>query len=415
MSVQNIYDKLMISIGNPFGVCGLMGNIKAESGMISNNVQNSCEARLGMNDAQYTVAVDSGIYLNFGTDRVGYGLCQWTSSGRKTGLLNYAKATNRSIGDEDMQIEWLIHELSVAYKSVFSTLKSAKSVKEASDAVVLKFERPKSVLPESSETTRTKTLTARQKLGEEFYNQLVRGKSNLKICIDAGHYLGTPGKRCLKSLDPEETREWILNDRIADKLESMLEDYDCEVLRADDTTGSKDVSLSDRAKKSNNFKSDVYISIHHNAGINGGKGGGTVVYYYSSDKKRPVQANSLYNSIVAQTSLKGNRAEPIKKKRFTVLSNTNAPAFLIENGFMDSQSDVPIILTEDHAIRTAKGILSWLITTWNLKEIKKPQNSNSTATINYRVQCGAFNSKEDAEILAAKLKAAGFEAIIVNN
>ena len=22
------------------------------------------------------------------------------------------------------------------------------------------------------------------------------------ICIDAGHYLGTPGKRCLKSIDP---------------------------------------------------------------------------------------------------------------------------------------------------------------------------------------------------------------------
>jgi len=34
------------------------------------------------------------------------------------------------------------------------------------------------------------------------------------ICIDAGHFLGTPGKRCLKSIDPNETREWVLNDNI---------------------------------------------------------------------------------------------------------------------------------------------------------------------------------------------------------
>ena len=26
------------------------------------------------------------------------------------------------------------------------------------------------------------------------------------ICIDAGHCLSTPGKRCLKSIDPNETR-----------------------------------------------------------------------------------------------------------------------------------------------------------------------------------------------------------------
>ena len=38
------------------------------------------------------------------------------------------------------------------------------------------------------------------------------------ICIDAGHGLHTPGKRCLKSLDPRETREWRLNARVADKL-----------------------------------------------------------------------------------------------------------------------------------------------------------------------------------------------------
>ena len=41
---------------------------------------------------------------------------------------------------------------------------------------------------------------------------------NFKIALTAGHYKYTAGKRCLKSIDPNETREWWLNDRIADKV-----------------------------------------------------------------------------------------------------------------------------------------------------------------------------------------------------
>ena len=66
-----------------------------------------------------------------------------------------------------------------------------------------------------------------------------------KLAIDAGHYKGTAGKRCLKSIDPNETREWILNSRIAEKLETILSDYEnIQILRVDDITGEKDTSLS---------------------------------------------------------------------------------------------------------------------------------------------------------------------------
>ena len=92
-----------------------------------------------------------------------------------------------------------------------------------------------------------------------------------KIALTAGHYKGTPGKRCMKSLDPNETREWVLNDRICDKIEQKLKAYDgYQLLRTDDTTGATDVSLSNRTKKANSFGADFYLSIHHNAGINGG-------------------------------------------------------------------------------------------------------------------------------------------------
>lgn len=142
MGVENIYNRLMAEIKNPYGAAGAMGNIEAESGLRANNLQNSVEKRLGMTDEEYTAAVDNGSYVDFCTDRGGYGLCQWTSAGRKTGLLNFAKSKGVSIGNEDMQIEWMLHELRTSYKGVLSALKGAKSVKEASNVFMCKFERP---------------------------------------------------------------------------------------------------------------------------------------------------------------------------------------------------------------------------------------------------------------------------------
>ena len=187
----------------------------------------------------------------------------------------------------------------------------------------------------------------------------------IKIAIDAGHGLYTAGKRItLKGY--ESTREWSLNDAIADELQYLLSFYNCEVQRMDDTTGATDVSLKNRVKKANNWGADVYISIHHNAGVHGGSGGGTVVFYYSSKSERAVQAIDLYNQVVNLTGLIGNRSTKVKKKGYYVIKNTKMPAFLIENGFMDSKTDVPIILTEAHAHKTARGLLNFLIKNYGL-------------------------------------------------
>ena len=200
------------------------------------------------------------------------------------------------------------------------------------------------------------------------------------IAIDAGHGMGTSGKRCLKSIDPNQTREWYLNDRIADRLQELLAGYDCRVIRVDDTTGAKDISLSARVKTANNAGADAYVSIHHNAGINGGTGGGTVVYYYSCNAQRAAQAQKLYNDIVDKTGLKGNRSQPVQKNGFYVIKNTKMPAFLIENGFMDSRTDTPKILTTEHAERTAQGILVFLVEEFALQP--KSLSTGHTATQN---------------------------------
>lgn len=197
------------------------------------------------------------------------------------------------------------------------------------------------------------------------------------IALDAGHGMKTAGKRCLKSLDPNETREWWLNDRITDKVETALAAYDCTVLRVDDTTGAKDVSLAARVNAANSAKADIYVSIHHNAGLGGRTGGGTVVYYSTNKTAQKGKAQRLYDAVVAKTGLKGNRSQKTIEKGFYVIKNTTMPAFLIENGFMDSPTDVPIILSEAHAEKTAQGVLDFLVSELSLHKIghQKPQTS----------------------------------------
>lgn len=126
-----------------YGVAGLMGNLYAESGLRPNNLQNTYEGKFGMADAEYTELVDKGRYTNFVRDSAGYGLAQWTYWSRKEALLAYAKASKKSIGDLEMQLDFLLKELS-SY-GLLGRLKTVSTVLEASNIVLLEFEKPASM------------------------------------------------------------------------------------------------------------------------------------------------------------------------------------------------------------------------------------------------------------------------------
>ena len=228
-----------------------------------------------------------------------------------------------------------------------------------------------------------------------------------KIALTAGHYKGTPGKRCLKSLDHNETREWVLNDRIADKVEKLLKSYEgYTLLRTDDTTGEKDINLTARTDAANNFKADFYLSIHHNAGVNGGSGGGIMAYTYTKvSEETKAWQKALYEALIKHTGLKGNRSTPMATSNLHECRETNMPAVLLELGFMDSKTDVPVILTEKFADQCAAAIVEVLVAKGNL--VKKPETQ-----VLYRVQVGAYSNEANAKETQEKLKAAGFDAII---
>lgn len=139
---KTIWDFLMQHIGNPFGVAGLMGNLYAESGLRSDNLQSTYEKKLGYTDKTYTAAVDSGAYGNFVKDSAGYGLAQWTYHTRKQRMLDYHRAANKSIGDLNTQLLFLVKELNENYPAVWKDLRDADSVMDASNSVLMKYERP---------------------------------------------------------------------------------------------------------------------------------------------------------------------------------------------------------------------------------------------------------------------------------
>lgn len=170
---KQIWDFLKAEGFNDFGVAGLMGNLLAESGLRPNNMEDQYQSKLGYNDDSYTRAVDNGTYTNFVKDAVGYGLAQWTYWTRKQSLLNFARQSNKSIGDLNMQLCFLVKELKELYtNSVYNVLRKATSVLEASNAVLLNFERPAN-MGASVQATRAR-------YGQTYYDRYASGASSNK-------------------------------------------------------------------------------------------------------------------------------------------------------------------------------------------------------------------------------------------
>lgn len=171
-----------------------------------------------------------------------------------------------------------------------------------------------------------------------------------KVAYCAGHDLSTPGKRVPKKLDPAQTREWVLNDRVARYFNERMLQYDgVQTMRTDDSTGKKEIEIKDRTAAANAWGADLYIDMHHNAGAKLTNAGGVVVYSYPGSKKGREYRDAIYAAVIEAGGLKGNRSNPKKEKAYKSLKLAKAPAVLIEYGFMDSRADYPVISTEEYA------------------------------------------------------------------
>lgn len=169
----------------------------------------------------------------------------------------------------------------------------------------------------------------------------------IKIGLDAGHGMNTPGKRT-----PSGEREWSFNNKVIKATTDRLNQYEnIQVIRLDDASGNNDISLTARTNKANTEKVALVVSFHHNAnsGI-WGTWGGTETYTYNGSYPETERLAKLIHTRVMTAY--GLRDRGLKKADFHMLRATNMPTVLVEGGFMDSSIDI-LKLRDDNVLRNA--------------------------------------------------------------
>lgn len=149
-SMEQIWNFLVGSGCTEQGAAALMGNLQAESGCRSVRVQGDyAYGNAEQYSADYTQKVDSGeisesSFVNNGPNGGGYGLAQWTDPSRKQKLYTYAKSHDRSIGDLQTQLEYLISELSTNsyYAQIWQLMQSSTDINQICDLILVRFENP---------------------------------------------------------------------------------------------------------------------------------------------------------------------------------------------------------------------------------------------------------------------------------
>ena len=190
----------------------------------------------------------------------------------------------------------------------------------------------------------------------------------MRILIDAGHGIDTPGKR-----SPDGSfLEYLWNRQVADlvvaRLRSSGMDADLVV------TETNDIPLRTRAMRVNRecdrlgASNVILVSIHANAAGNGKSWMNATGWecHTSPGKTRSDElAEAFYDSF--------SRAFPDKKMRrdfsdgdsdkessFYILTKTRCPAVLLENFFYDNRNECAWLLLEGTKVRIADAIVAGL-------------------------------------------------------
>lgn len=177
----------------------------------------------------------------------------------------------------------------------------------------------------------------------------------MKILIDNGHGINTPGKR-----SPDgELLEGIYNREIAQRITTRLQQQgiDAELLVPED----EDISLHDRCLRAN--KQSIFhgetnvliISIHCNAASSDGKwhnARGWSVYtskgQTEADKLADCLATAAYDNLPGEiVRADWSDGDIDIEESFFILSHTLSPAVLTENLFMDTLQQKTFLLSEE--------------------------------------------------------------------
>lgn len=136
--MQGIYDKLRAGGLSHAGACGMIGNLRAESSLVPNIAQRGMTE---LSDTEYTTKFDT-VPAACVYDGVGYGLAQWTFWSRKQALSDFAKSRGLSVGDKNMQLDFIIRELKSDFAGLYAFLCRTEDIPAAAERICREYEKP---------------------------------------------------------------------------------------------------------------------------------------------------------------------------------------------------------------------------------------------------------------------------------
>lgn len=225
-----------------------------------------------------------------------------------------------------------------------------------------------------------------------------------KVFLGVGHGGSDPGATA------NGWKEADLNLAIALSCNTELVRHGVQVLMS--RTKDENDTLTEEIKECNKFGPDLAVDIHNNAG---GGDGVEAFHHYGGGTSKTLASNVIAEIVAIGQNSRGIKVRKNSQGRdyYGFIRETAAPAIIVECAFVDNPTDMQIIDTaaEQKAmgVAIAKGILRTLGIAYKPEVVEKPAESGKL----YRVQVGAYSIKENAVKMRDKLKAAGYEAIIV--
>ncbi|GIN88715.1 sporulation-specific N-acetylmuramoyl-L-alanine amidase [Heyndrickxia sporothermodurans] len=231
---------------------------------------------------------------------------------------------------------------------------------------------------------------------------------NKIVVIDPGHGGKDPG--AVSNGINEKDIVLTISKYAKTELENNYEGVTVYMTRTTDVF----VELSDRAKFANNKKADLFVSNHVNAG--GGTGFESFVYTTINGGATEDMRKAVHDSVFGV--YKGFKDRGKKKANLAVVRETAMPAMLLEHLFIDTKGDADYLKSDANLKAIAKAEAAGIA---KALKLKAKTNNNTSASSKpkdkeksiYKVQTGAFGSKENADKLAAELKKKGYKTFIV--
>lgn len=213
-----------------------------------------------------------------------------------------------------------------------------------------------------------------------------------KLVIDLGHGGTDPG-----AIGPNKTNESDVVLAIGKELNELLKGCNLEIKFT--RLSDKYISLQERAKISNDFKADYFLSIHINSASDKTVRGVEVWQYSNKNEKLNKFSNDLCNDISEIFNIR-NRGLKLSKD-LSVLRNTTMPAALIEVDFISNFQAEKDLNVDSNIKSVAIAIKDNLVKLLDLQ-------TTTTDTL-YRVCIGAYRDKNNALNQVKLAKDKGFK------